>query len=161
VSREATVSQDTEVLLHQSIKKVGEDIEHFAFNTAIAQLMILLNHLEKETVISVETYETLLALVAPFAPHVADELWESLGHTGSLYAGVWPTYDPKKTVSDTVTIAVQVNGKLRDTIEVPRSITEEELKAQALARPLVTKWTLGAAPKKVIVVPGKIVNIVL
>mgnify|MGYP006051213895 FL=1 len=161
VNAESATSTETEVLLHQSIKKVGEDIEHFAFNTAIAQLMILLNHLEKEESVARSTYETLLALVAPFAPHVTDELWEDLGNEGSLYSSVWPSYDPKKTVSDTVTIAIQVNGKLRDTIEVSRTIAEEDLKAQALARPPVVKWTAGATPKKVIVVPGKIVNIVV
>ena len=152
---------ETDVLLHQSIKKVGGDIESFAFNTAIAQLMILLNHLEKLPKVPRATYETLLKLLAPFAPHVTEELWTTLGNTTSLYRENWPRYDEAKTVSISMVIAIQINGKLRDTLEVPRNTGEDEVKKLSLIRPVIVKWLDGKTPSKVIYVKGKIVSIVL
>ena len=161
VKADTPPTKDTELLLHQAIKKVGEDIESFSFNTAISQLMILMNHLEKLEHIPTPAYGILLQLLAPFAPHVADELWAMQGKEGTIYNTSWPTYDPAKLVSDTLTIAVQVNGKLRDTFTIPAGTDGETVKTTALARPTVTKWLDGMTPKKVIYVPGKIVNIVL
>lgn len=161
VTASAPLEKETEVLLHQTIKKVGEDIEHFSFNTAIAQMMILLNHLEKREAVSEETYSTFVRLVAPFAPHVADELWSELGHEGSLWNEAWPSFDATKVLSDRAIIAIQVNGKLRDTMDVPRGMSNDNVSKEALARPAIIKWTEGKEPKKVIVVPEKIVNIVL
>lgn len=156
-----THATETEVLVHQTIKKVGDDIESFGFNTAIAQMMILLNHLEKLPKVPKATYETLLKLLAPFAPHVTQELWVMLGNTSELYREVWPVYDTAKTISAKMVIALQINGKLRDTIEVLRETSEEEIKKIALERPTIVKWLEGKAPTKVIYVKGKIVSIVL
>lgn len=152
---------ETEVLVHQSIKKVGEDIESFAFNTAIAQMMILLNHIEKLPKLPKVTYETLLKLLAPFAPHVTQELWTMIGNATELYNEPWPKYDEGKTVSDKMTVAIQINGKLRDTIEVDRSIGEDEIKKTAVERPNIARWLEGKTPKKVIYVQGKIISIVI
>ena len=160
-SQQSVVSAKTEELYHQTVKKVTEDIEGFKFNTAIAQLMILLNAIEKEREVPRELFEGYLKLLAPFAPFVAEELWSELGHTGSLHKAAWPTFNPEKTEGETMTIAIQVNGKLRDTMEVARNINEESVKTEALARPNVQKWLGEESPKKVIYVPGKVVNIVL
>ena len=155
----------TETLLHQTIKKVGEDIERFGFNTAISQLMILVNHLEKLSPIPRLAYEDLLRLVAPFAPHVAEELWSELRDEAEgesqIYAEAWPKYDTAKIVTESVNIAIQINGKVRDAIEILRTDNEETVKSVALARPTVQKWLDGKEPKKVIYVAGKIINIVL
>jgi leucyl-tRNA synthetase len=155
------LDKSTETLLHLSIKKISEDIEQFAFNTAISQLMILANHLEKLEKIPEGVFEQIILLIAPFAPHVAEELWNILGRETPLYRESWPLYDPQKTISETVIIGVQINGKLRDTIESGRSETKEEILEIALMRPIVKKWLEDNKPKKVIYVPGKILNIVL
>lgn len=150
-----------ETLLHQTIKKVGEDIEAMKFNTAISAMMIFVSELEKAESISTKTYATLLQLLAPFAPHITEELWEMLGNKTSIHSESWPTCDPEKLVSDTVTIAVQINGKMRATFVVDRSISEDEAKQTALALPESIKWLDGKEPKKVIYIPGKIVSIVV
>ena len=159
--REVASGKDTELLLNQTIKKVGEDIEGFAFNTAISQLMILLNHLEKLEKVPSHALCSFVRLLAPFAPHVANELWEELGQETSLDNEQWPLFDPEKILSDEMTIAVQVNGKLRDTFSSPRNTGEEEVKKAALARPFVHKWLEGKTPIKLIYIPGKILNIVI
>ncbi len=161
IGKDTPIERATETLLHQTIKKVGGDIERFGFNTAISQLMILVNHLEKLSSIPQAAYEDLLRLVAPFAPHVAEELWSELGHETQIYAEVWPTYDAEKSVTEKVNIAIQINGKVRDAIEILRTDNEESVKSVALARPQVQKWLDGKEPQKVIYVAGKIVNIVL
>ncbi len=158
---EGTLPADAERVFHETIKKVTEDIETLGLNTAIAQMMTLLNRLEKEVHISRDTYRTFLLLVAPFAPHVAEELWEVIGEKGSVLAAPWPAYDPTKLVVDTCTIAVQVNGKVRGTISVSRDADQEAVKKAAFADPSVVKWTDGREIKKVVYVPGKILNIVL
>jgi hypothetical protein len=136
----ATTPSATEVELHKTIKKVTSDIQEFKFNTAIAQMMILLNTAEKEG-IALPEYRTFIQLVAPFAPHITEELWHEHGGHGSVHTSVWPTHDEAKLISDTVTIAVQVLGKLRATIQVTRAATEEEVKAAA--REAAHKWTKG------------------
>jgi leucyl-tRNA synthetase len=161
VDRATPIDHETELLLNQTIKKVGEDIEAFAFNTAISQLMIFLNHLEKLEKIPAMIFRKYLLLLAPFAPHIASELWEELGHELSIHDEVWPAYDPEKILSEEMTIAIQVNGKLRDTFSVPRESKEETIKVDALARPTILKWLDGKTPTKVIYVPGRIVNIVI
>ncbi len=150
-----------ETALHKTIKKVGEDIETFGFNTAIASLMILVNDLEKTPSISRSHYEILLRIIAPFAPHITEELWHNLGNQGSIHKTTWPHYDPEKIIENEVTIAVQVNGKLRDTIVVAKDITNADLEQAARERPLIQKWVEGKAVQKVIVVPGKLLNIVI
>jgi len=145
---------------HATIKKVTEDIQKLGYNTAIAALMEYVNTLYANPYGKAQI-ETLLTLLAPFAPHITEELWIQLGNKGSVHAQQWPAYDEALLVSDTVTIPVQVNGKVRAQLEVPVSISEEELKEKALAEENVQKYLAGDEPKKVIVIPGKMVSVVV
>ncbi|MFQ5661800.1 MAG: leucine--tRNA ligase [Candidatus Paceibacteria bacterium] len=147
-------------ILHKTIKKVSEDIEAMKFNTAISAMMIFVNELEKEKEISKEVFETFLILLASFAPHVAEELWEKLGNNGSILSEKWPEYDAKKIVEDIVSIAVQVDGKVRATIEVSIDEDEKSVKEKAQADKNVQKWTDGKKIEKILYVKGKIVSIV-
>lgn len=157
----ATNNANVERLLHQTIKKVTEDIDGMRFNTAIAKLMELTNELNKEESISSETYSVLVQLLSPFAPHLAEEIWSELGHKDTIAFSAWPTFDVSKMVESEVTLAIQVNGKLRDTMTVPADISEDEVKKLALASEKVQKWLEGKEPKKVIYVKGKLVSIVV
>lgn len=159
---EDNVSNDMlERLVHRTIKKVGEDIEDFKMNTAVAQMMICVNELESLPAIPKTAFLDLLKILAPFAPHMSEELWSRLGQKGSICLAPWPVYDPEKLVSETTTIVVQVNGKVRDTIEVPVDISEPDLRKVALASEKVTRWTEGKEPAKVIYVKGRLINIVV
>ncbi|OHB14643.1 MAG: leucine--tRNA ligase [Candidatus Zambryskibacteria bacterium RIFCSPLOWO2_12_FULL_45_14] len=149
-----------ENLMHQTIKKVSDDIETMGFNTAVSSLMIYVNALEKYDKVSIEEYETLLKLLAPFAPHMTEELWHTLGHKSSVHTENWPVYDPSKLLKDEIVIAVQVNGKVRANLPISRGQDEAEIKIQALNLDEVKKWLDGKEPKKVIVVPEKIISIV-
>lgn len=155
-----TDESSLDAAIHNTIKKVGDDIEAFGFNTAISSLMILVNEMEKIEAFSRTQYETLLVLLAPFTPHIAEELWYEMGNTDSIHLASWTVFDPSKTVVSEVTIAIQVNGKVRDTMMVSVDIREGELKEMALARPSVVKWIEGKEVKKVIVVKGKLLSIV-
>ena len=146
--------------LHQTIKKVTEDTEALAFNTAISQMMIFVNEVTAQATRPRDLLEPFVKLVAPYAPHVAEELWERLGHQQSLAYAPWPAYDAALLVEDSVTIVVQINGKVRDRIAVPATATAAELEQFALANLRVRDGLAGKTPKKVIVVPGKLVNIV-
>lgn len=148
-------------LLHQTIKKVSEDIGKMKFNTAISTLMIYVNDLEKNTSISKEEFEILLKLLTPFAPHMTEELWYQLGHDSSIHNEVWPEHDESKLTSKEVTIAVQVNGKVRANIVVDKSISDKDLEKEALRLLDVEKWIKDKEPKRVVVVSGKVVNIVI
>ena len=148
-------------LLHRTIKKVTEDINDFKFNTAVSSLMVYLNEIEKAESVSMIHYSAFLILLSPFAPHIAEELWHDLGNDRSIFLESWPQYDPEKAVETRAMIAVSVNGKVRDTISVPRDASEDDLKSQALSSEKVRKYTEGKEPKKVVVVPGRIVNIVI
>ena len=151
----------TMVILHQSIKKLTDDIDAFRFNTWISQLMILVNHLTDCKHISRKTFEDLVVLVSPFAPHLAEELREQLGHEYSLFTkATWPTYDEKYLVADTVTIAVQVNGKVRGTISITKEAEEHDVMQLAKNDEKIAQRIVGE-PKKVIYVKGKILNIVV
>jgi leucyl-tRNA synthetase len=162
--------------LHQTIKKVTASIEdNYHFNTSIAANMELINELQDfkanilekgETTseskkVFTETVRTMIIMLSPFVPHITDELWAELGETGHLFEMTWPTHVEELTVSDDVQIGVQVNGKLRATLDVSRTITKEELEALALAAPNVIKFIDGQTIVKKIVVPGRIVNIVV
>ena len=160
------VNESLQAMLHQTIKKVGEDIESFSFNTAISQLMILLNAIKKAesenaTVFTKEDLKSFLKLLAPFAPHATEELWHEIGGVGSVHESTWPVFDPEKTVTDTVTIAIQVNGKVRDTMSISRKDTEAVVSEAALTRPTIIKWLEGKTPVKMIYVQGKILNILV
>lgn len=150
-----------ESAVHKTIKKVTEDVAELKFNTAISSLMILVNGLDKQDEVDVDTYRTLVVLLAPFAPHVAEELWEKLGNKKSIFLAHWPKCDPKKIREETKTIAVQVNGKVRGTVELGVAATEAEAKALALADPKVSAAIAGKEIRKCIYVPGRIVNFVV
>jgi len=154
-------NEKLELSLHKTIKKVGEDIEGFKFNTAISSLMVFVNELEKEDEIPSVFYGTLLILLAPFAPHITEELWEVLGHTTSIHLETWPPYDESKMRSSVATIAVQINGKVRGTFEISVDAQEDEVKALALSLESVRKWTEGKEIKKFIYVKNKLVSIVV
>jgi leucyl-tRNA synthetase len=154
---------DTQVLrkLHQTIRKVGEDIPRLSYNTAIAAMMEYMNVLranERDT--HVAEVEPLVQLVAPFAPHVAEELWERLGHAGSVFESGWPVYDASLAAEDTVTIGVQVGGKTRGSIQIAKTATQDQALATALAEPSIAKFVTGP-PKRVIFVAGRLLNIVV
>jgi len=148
-------------LVHQTIKKVGEDIEVFKFNTAVSQMMILLNAIEKEGVIGREQWEMFLQLLSPFAPHTTEELWERLGRTESIHTSVWPIFDAARLVADRVVLAVQVNGKVRGTLEVALGAGEEEVLSAARTDAKIALWLAGGEERKALYVPGKIVSFVI
>jgi leucyl-tRNA synthetase len=147
-------------LRHLTIKHIGERIELFKFNTAIAALMELVNGLLKSGATRADL-EALTILLAPFAPHTAEAMWERLGHADLVATQPWPGFDPALTVAQTVTVAVQVNGKLRGTFEIAPEAAEAELQAAALTVPNVLTHVAGKTPRRVIVVKGKMVNIVV
>ena len=148
------------VLIHSTIKKVSDDIESMKFNTAVSSLMIYVNSLDKKDKISQEEFRTLILLLAPFAPHITEELWLLLGRKDSIHIQNWPTYDSKKLIKDEIILAVQINGKVKANVLVSRDQSEEEIKTMVLALPEVNKWLKGKKPERVIVVPRKIISIV-
>ncbi|MEP6858119.1 MAG: leucine--tRNA ligase, partial [Gemmatimonadales bacterium] len=146
--------------LHQTIRKVSEDIPRLSYNTAIAAMMEYINVLRKgERTPHRDEVLPLIPLVAPFAPHIAEELWEQTGGTGSVFDSAWPSFDPALAVEDTIELVVQVNGKVRSRITVPRDIAEDAAVVTALADPTVARFVAGA-PKKIIFVPERLLNIV-
>lgn len=147
--------------LHETIKKVGDDITALQFNTALAQLMILVNDLTKEEKHPRATLETLVLLLAPFAPHIAEELWSKLGHTKTLAYEPWPKFDQKYLESKTVELVVQVNGKVRSHLIVPAELAQAEVEAKAKALPEMDAWVAGKKIAKVIFVPKKLINFVV
>lgn len=161
IDANATITKDAEALLHQTIKKLTEEMDDFKYNTSVAQLMILVNKLGEQTNIDPKTFESLITLVAPFAPHLSEELWEQTGHTESIFtSGTRPKFDESKMVADSVKLAVQVNGKVRGLIETSPTASQDEVMALAKADDKIAArltWDL----KKIIYVPGKIVNIVV
>ncbi|MDB6127341.1 MAG: leucyl-tRNA synthetase, partial [Verrucomicrobia bacterium] len=148
-------------LLHETIKKVGDDIEHLRFNTAISQMMIFSNAVQKAPSVSRATMLTFLQVLAPFAPHLAEELWERLGGAGSILKAAWPSFDPAKLVTDSVKLVFQVNGKHRGDQFVPVGLSEAEAVVLASANPKVATHLSSKAVKRVIYVPGRILNIVV
>ena len=155
-----TYSKEHEVLMHRTIKKVGEDADNLKANTAIAALMTMLNEFYDKGVNKAE-YMTFLTLLNPFAPHITEELWQQMGGEGLLSVAPWPVYDEAKTVEDTVEMAVQVNGKLKCTIKLPADCDKQAAIDVALAEEKVQHAVEGKQMVKQIVVPGKIVNLVV
>jgi leucyl-tRNA synthetase len=153
---------------HQTIRKVTQDMERFSFNTMIAALMEYTNYLVKAKETAVvhtaawdEANQMLLLLMAPSFPHISEELWARIGQPYSIHHQAWPTWDEELAAEETITIVVQVNGKVRDRFDAPADISAEEAKAQALATPGAEKYLDGKQPLKVIYVPGRLVNIVV
>ncbi len=156
-------SQDNAAALHKCIKKVADDIESMKFNTAIAAMMSLVGDFQKNGCTKGDM-KALITLLSPFAPHIAEELWEMLGFYGALgfvCQQPWPEYDESKTVASQITMAVQVGGKLRSNIVVPADADNDAIVAAALADPKVQKFTDGMALVKSIVVPGRLVNLIV
>ncbi|MBQ8472879.1 MAG: leucine--tRNA ligase [Bacilli bacterium] len=161
LSKGTSFSPTLEVIMNKTIKKVTEDLDNLKYNTAISSLMILLNEMEKLETITKKDYRTLLLLLNPMAPHITEELNEIHDLGAHLCESKWPKYDPEKLVEDVVTIAVQVNGKLRGTIEVNLDSKEEKIKKLAMENENVSKHLEGKEIVKVIVIKNKIVNIVV
>jgi len=159
--KEAQADEETLRLLHQTIKKVGDDIETFNFNTAISAMMIFVNHLGRLPVRPKSVVEKLVLILAPFAPHIAEELWERLGHTGSLAYEPWPEYDKELIKEKEIELAVQVNGKIKDRIVVPADADDEQIKQKALASEKVAAALAGKEPRKIIIIKSRLVNIVI
>jgi leucyl-tRNA synthetase len=147
--------------MHKLIKKVTYDIEHFSFNTSVSAFMVALNELSSQKSTNAEAMEIFTRLIAPFAPHIAEEFWHGLGHEGSVVDAEWPEYNEEYLKEDMVKYPVSFNGKTRFMLEVAADASKADVEAAALAAPEAGKWLDGKAPKKVIVVPGRIVNIVL
>ncbi len=155
-------SKEEKQMLHKTIKKVSEDMERFQFNTAIAALMEFYNFLsEKKERPSLESLRSLVVLVSPFVPHIAEELWKMLGEKESVLLQKWPKYDQAVLVSDTLNVVVQVNGKLRGNVKVPAGSSEEFIKNAALSDEKVKVHLEGKQVVKTIYVPGKLVNMVV
>ena len=159
--READVSAEVTRKLHQTIKKVGEDIPRLSYNTAIAAMMEYMNVMRRgERVPRVHEVEPIVRMVAPFAPHIAEELWERLGHDGSVFDAGWPSFDPSLVEEELIELAVQVNGKLRGRLRVARDIGQDEAFALALGDTSIAKF-VTATPKKIVFVPGRLLSIVV
>ncbi len=161
VHKDQAKNTELDSLLHQTIRKVRDDIEAFRFNTAISALMILLNALEKKTAILPETFKIFVKLLAPFAPHLSEELWAHLGYKKSVHLEPWPAYNETIAASAPIVIIVQVNGKNRGSFTATRGESKDRLQAAALALESVQKWMEGKTIPAVIVVPDRLVNIVL
>ena len=153
-------SPNLEIMINKSIKKVEYDLTHLGYNTAISTLMILANKYDEGASITKKDYQVLLTLLNPIAPHITEELNEALGYK-PICESSWPVYDEEKTIDKEITIGVQVNGKLRGEINITKDDTEEEIKNKALANENVKKHIEGKEIVKVIVIKGKIVNIVI
>lgn len=155
------MTRDEARSVNKLIKKVTDDIENFSYNTSVAAFMIAVNELTAMKSTSREAMDIITRLIAPFAPHIAEEFHHRLGHEGSVADAAWPEFDPKAVAEDTVKYPVSFNGKMRYTIEVPAGASKADVEAAALADSAAAKWLDGKTPKKIIIVPGKIVNIVV
>ncbi len=150
-----------ETVLHKTIKKVTEDIESFSFNTAVSAMMICSNTFEKAGQINEEDFLSFVKILAPFTPHLADELWNAFAQKGSIHSAPWPTFNPKKLVSETMTIAVSVNGKVKAELVVSKDATESEIVALAQKEEKLILALAGRNPQRVIYVPNRLVNFVI
>lgn len=155
-------------LLHKTIRKVGDDIEEMKLNTAVSALMMLLNEAEKQKEISFEFYSTFIKLLAPFAPHLSEDLYQEsriINHESNKFVSVhfsaWPKYNPKLTKDDTFELVIQINGKMRDAIVVSFDLTRDEIETKALQSEIVKKYLEGKKPTRIIYVPEKLINFVI
>lgn len=153
-------SKDSLKTLHKTIKKIEEDLERFSFNTGVSAFMICVNELTEQQCRSREVLEQLLVLLAPYAPHIAEELWEKLEKEGSISYAAFPSFNADYLVEANIAYPVSFNGKMRFTAELPTDMSKEDVEKAVMAMDDTAKWLEGNAPKKVIVVPGRIVNIV-
>ncbi len=158
--RDAEIRREVLIKWHQTKRRVAEEIEQLRYNTAIAALMELVNVLREQNCAERRLVSELVQMTAPFAPHFAEECWERLGHSSTIFDSAWPAFDAALTLEDTITIAVQVNGKTRGSVTVPRDASEATVRAAAEAEPAVAKY-LGGELKKVIGVPGRMLSFVV
>jgi leucyl-tRNA synthetase len=163
-------SNNIKRLLHKTIKKVTEDIEEMKFNTAISALMIFVNSFYREffydespgaKIIEKLDFEKFLLLLSPFAPHLAEELWQLLGYKKSIIYQKWPEYDKSLIQADEIELVIQINGKVREKIKVAAGILEEEASQLAIKSQKIQKWLAGKEPKKIIFIKGRLINIVV
>ena len=152
---------DFERLYHQTVKKVGDDIENLRFNTAISQMMIFLNEAMKLEIRPRKLMENFVLLLAPFAPHIAEEIWEILRHKKSTAYELWPIYDEAKCAESTVEVVLQINGKVRSKITVAKDTPATELELLAFKDTNIKRYTDGKSIIKKIIIPNKLVNIVV
>ncbi|MDP1846079.1 MAG: leucine--tRNA ligase [Candidatus Moranbacteria bacterium] len=161
ISEQRSVNNNLEILLHKTIKKVTEDIESFRFNTAISALMIFLNELEKQERLFTVHCSLFIKLLSPFVPHIAEEIWEKLGHDKSIFFEKWPEYDPKLIKDEQIMLVIQINGKVRDQIEVASGVKEKDAKELALAQDKIVKYIGDSSIKKIIFVRDRLINFVI
>jgi leucyl-tRNA synthetase len=147
--------------LHKTIKKVTEDLGRYSFNTAVSNFMIAVNELTDQNCNNKAILRELVILVSPYAPHIAEELWSRLGETESVTNASWPEFNEDYLVEAEYAYPVSFNGKMRFKLELPTNLSKEDVEKEVLAADQSQKWLEGKDPKKVIVVPGKIVNIVV
>lgn len=161
IDKDAECSNQDKIIMSKTIKKVAEDIEKISFNTAISAIMEWLNHLSKKKVLSLDEYKNLLKILAPFAPHITEELWEKIGEKYSIHNQKWPQIDDKNLTDETVKIAVQVNGKLRGILEIDSAQIKDQSQVEDRARKdqKISKFLTGNT-QKIIFVPGKIINFI-
>ena len=148
-------------LTAKTIAGVTEDMEHIQPNTAIAKLMVFVRNIAKDAPLPMEAGAAFLKMLSLFAPHLAEEFWQRLGNVGSIGLAEWPSYDEALLAEDTMTLAVQVNGRRRAEIQVPTDADEDTIRATALADPAVQRHSGDKDPQRVIVIPGRLVNIVV
>jgi leucyl-tRNA synthetase len=146
--------------LHKTIKKVEEDIENFSFNTSVSTFMIAVNELTAQKCTSKEILEPLLIVLSPYAPHIAEELWNQLGHNTSISTAPFPKFDASHLVESSKNYPISFNGKMRFTLELPMDFNAQQIEEAVMAHEKTKEQLVGRTPKKVIIVPGKIVNIV-
>ena len=158
---DAQPSKEELKALHKTIKKAGDDIDRYSFNTSVSTFMICVNELSALKSNNRAILEDLLVVISPYAPHITEELWSLLGHKISIIDASYPTYSEQYLKEDNIQYPVMVNGKMRAKIEVSADLNKEEVEQAALAHETVQKWLEGKTPKKVIVVPKKIVNLVV
>ncbi|WP_157487222.1 class I tRNA ligase family protein, partial [Gelidibacter algens] len=147
-------------ILHKTIKKVEEDIENFSFNTTVSTFMIAVNELTAQKCTSRAILEPFLILLSPYAPHIAEELWDKLGHNESISTAPFPEFDASHLVESSKNYPISFNGKMKFTLELPLDMKNADIEKAVMAHEKTQEQLQGRTPKKVIIVPGKIVNIV-
>jgi leucyl-tRNA synthetase len=157
---DTAASKESLKVLHKTIKKVTEDIENFSFNTSISTFMIAVNELTTQKCNQVAVLSPFVILISPYAPHIAEELWSKLGHAHSISEVSFPVFDPKYLIESSKAYPISFNGKMRFTLELSLDLSKDEIEAAVLSNEKTKQYLEGRVPKKVIVVPGKIVNIV-
>jgi leucyl-tRNA synthetase len=162
IVEEGTPSKDALKRLHKTIKKITDDLERFSLNTGVSNYMICVNELSEQKCHNKSILKDLLVLLSPYAPHIAEELWERIGEVpGTVTKQTFPMFNPEYLVESNIDYPVSFNGKMRFKVNLAASLNAQEVEAHVLAMPEAQKWLEGKAPKKMIVVPGKIVNIVV